>query len=77
MSLPRPSQESPQSPPTATQETAWHNGDLHLEAVGNPGNLKALDFKVYANGSLVVTVKNILAKPVGAEEVIREVGCKV
>lgn len=48
-----------------------NNRDLHLEAVGNPRNLKALDLKVYPNSGLVISVKNILAQPVGGKEVIR------
>lgn len=43
-----------------------HDTDLHLQAVGDPSNLKALDFKVHPDGGLVVMVKGILAKPVGA-----------
>lgn len=49
-----------------------YDGDLHLQAVGDPSDLKALDFKVHPDGGLIVTVKNILAKPAGAKEVIRE-----
>lgn len=52
-----------------------HNDHLHLQAVGNPSDLEALDFKVHPDGGLVVTVKDILAKPVGVEEVIREAVC--
>lgn len=51
---------------------APHVGDLHLEAVGNPDDFKALDFKVHPNGGLVVMVKNILAKPVRAKEGISQ-----
>lgn len=35
-----------------------------LEAVGNPCDLKALDFKVHADRGLVIMVENILAQPV-------------
>lgn len=53
-------------------EISAYDGDLHLQAVGDPSDLKALDFKVHPDGGLVVTVKNILAKPAGAKKVIRE-----
>lgn len=46
------------------------NSDLHLEAIGNSSNLKAFNFKVHPNGGLVVSVKNILAKPMGDKEVV-------
>ena len=75
-SVPRDSREgahqgSPQSPhePRRNQQ----DRDLHLEAVGDPGNLKALNFKVHSDGGLVVTVKNVLAKPVGVN---RQRGCR-
>lgn len=57
--------------------TGTTQGDLHLEAVGNPSDLKALDFKVYPDSGLVVTVKDIFAKPAGAKEVIRGAAWKL
>lgn len=64
-------------PKPAMPELATHDGDLHLEAVGNPSDLKALNFKVYPDGGLVVTVKDIFAKPAGAKEVIRGAARKI
>lgn len=69
-------QQTP-GPKPVMPELATHNRDLHLEAVGNPGDLKALDFKVYPDSGLVVTVKDIFAKPAGAKEVVREAAWKL
>ena len=69
--FPGVSPASPRSPPQPYDGKRARHGDLHLEAEGDPGDLKALHLKVHPDGGLVVTVENILAEPVGAEEAIR------
>lgn len=35
----------------------------HLKVVGHPSDLKTLNFKIHADGCLVIPVKNLFTKP--------------